>query len=197
MHYSYKPILPQTFMPNNKQPIEGKKVSESKTVMTEMVMPNDTNPLGNLMGGNLMHWMDVVAAICAGRHCETYVVTASVDHVSFTRPINNGDVVTLEASVTRAFSTSVEIFVEVFTSNIKGKHSQRSNHAYFTFVGIDEERNPCPIPAVLPLSEEEQKRYESAARRRELRLVLSGRMKPEDATDIRALFEGIGKKNSQ
>jgi acyl-CoA hydrolase len=97
-----------------------KKVSESTTTMTEMVMPNDTNPLHNLMGGNLMRWMDIAAGICAGKHCESYVVTASVDHVSFQRPIPSGDVVTLKASVTRAFRTSVEVYVEVFADDMKG-----------------------------------------------------------------------------
>lgn len=91
--------------------LKPKKVADSKAVMTEMVMPNDTNPMGNLMGGNLLRWMDIASGICAGRHCERHVVTASVDHVSFQKPISNGDVVTLEATVTRAFRTSVEIYM--------------------------------------------------------------------------------------
>ncbi len=88
--------------------------------MTELIMPNDTNPMGNLMGGYLMRWMDIASAICAGRHCEAQVVTAAVDHISFQNPIRLGDVITLEASVTRAFNTSVEVYVEVFASDIKG-----------------------------------------------------------------------------
>ena len=107
-----------------------KKVSESHTTMTQMVMPNDTNPMGNLMGGNLLRWMDIASAICAGKHCEAHVVTASVDHVSFEKPIRMGEIVTLEASVTRAFRTSVEIIVEVFAANIKGHEPRRCNHAY-------------------------------------------------------------------
>lgn len=171
---------------------KGKKVSDSLTVMTEMVMPNDTNPLGNLMGGNLMRWMDIVASICAGKHCEAHVVTASVDHVSFHRPIPLGDVVTLNARVTRAFNTSVEVFVEVFAANMKGGDPRKCNHAYFTFVGIDDEtKKPCEVPPVIPLTNEEQQLYESAIRRREVRLVLSGRMKPKDASEIRAFFEKI------
>lgn len=166
-----------------------KKVSESATTMTEMVMPNDTNPLHNLMGGNLMRWMDVVASIAAGKHCEAHVVTASVDHVSFHKPIASGDIVTLQARVTRAFNTSVEIFVEVFAADIKGGNPRKCNHAYFTFVAIeDETRKPKPVPHVIALTGEEEKLYESAARRREVRLVLSGRMKPEEASELRALF---------
>lgn len=172
--------------------LKPKKVNESKTIMTEMVMPNDTNPMGNLMGGNLLRWMDIIGGICAGKHCERHVVTASVDNVSFTKPIRVGDVVTLEATVTRAFRTSVEIYVEVFASDIKGGNSRRSNHAYYTFVGLDEENGkPIPVPAVIPLTEIEQQRFEGAQRRREVRLILSGRMKPEDATDLKALFQAV------
>lgn len=168
--------------------LKPKRVSESKTVMTEMVMPNDTNPMGNLMGGNLLRWMDIASGICAGKHCEAHVVTASVDHVSFQKPIRVGDVVSLEASVTRAFNSSVEIFVEVFASDIKGGNARRCNHAYYTFVGLDEEGHPVPAPPVLPLTEIEQQRYDSAPRRREVRLILGGRMKPEDAKEIKAYF---------
>lgn len=169
-----------------------KRVAESKTVMTEMIMPNDTNPMGNLMGGNLMRWMDVVAAICAGKHCEAHVVTAAVDHISFQNPIHTGDVITLEASVTRSFNTSVEVYVEVFANDIKGQNPRRCNHAYFTFVGLDDKKKtPVPVPPVLPLAHEEQQLYESAMRRREMRLVLAGRIKAKDATEIRKYFTDI------
>ncbi len=169
--------------------LRAKRVAESETIMTEMVMPNDTNPMGNLMGGNLMRWMDIVASICAGKHTESHVVTASVDHVSFQRAIKLGEIVTLRARVTRAFNTSVEVFVEVFTADIKGHNHRRCNHAYFTFVALDEKTlKPQPVPPLLPLTKEEQELYDSAIRRRELRLVLSGRMKPEQATEIRNLF---------
>ena len=120
------------------QTLPAKRVSDSKTVMTELIMPNDTNPMGNLMGGYLMRWMDIASAICAGKHCEAHVVTAAVDHISFQNPIGLGDVITLEASVTRAFSTSVEVFVEVFANNMKGQQPRRCNHAYFTFVALDD-----------------------------------------------------------
>jgi acyl-CoA hydrolase len=170
---------------------KSKRVSESRTVMTEMVMPNDTNPMGNLMGGNLLRWMDIASGICAGKHCEAHVVTASVDHVSFQKPIKVGDIVALEATVTRAFRTSVEIYVEVFANDIKGGNARRCNHAYYTFVGLADEGKPIPVPPVLPLTEIEQQRYDSAPRRREVRLILSGRIKPEEATEIRSLFEGM------
>ena len=157
-----------------------------------MVMPNDTNPLGNLMGGNLMRWMDVVASICAGKHCEAHVVTASVDHVSFHKPIPLGEIVTLNAKVTRAFNTSVEIYVEVFVSDIKGGNPRKSNHAYFTFVALDDAtKKPIKVPAVIPLTSEEEQLFESAARRREVRLVLGGRMKPTEATELKTYFESM------
>lgn len=169
-----------------------KKVSESRTVMTELIMPNDTNPMGNLMGGYLMRWMDIVCAICAGRHCEAHVVTAAVDHISFQNPIRLGDVITLEARVTRAFNTSVEVYVEVFANDMKGHHARRCNHAYFSFVALDEEkRDPIPVPPITPLSSEEQTLFEGAARRRELRLILSGRIKPKDATEVRKFFADL------
>lgn len=172
--------------------VSPKKVSESKAVMTEMVMPNDTNPMGNLMGGNLLRWMDIVSSICAGRHCEAHVVTASVDHVSFTKPIKMGEIVTLEATVTRAFNTSVEIYVEIFAADIKGHNNRRSNHAYYTFVALDGENGkPIEVPPVIPLTEIEQQRFDSAIRRRELRLILSGRMNAAQATELKLLFGSL------
>lgn len=175
-----------------KSELTPKRVSDSKTIMTELIMPNDTNPMGNLMGGYLMRWMDIVSAICAGKHCEAHVVTAAVDHISFQNPIRLGDVITLEASVTRAFNTSVEVYVEVFADDMKGQSPRRCNHAYFTFVALDDNKKlPIPVPPVLPLASEEQHLYESAARRREMRLILAGRIKPQDATEIRKLFADL------
>jgi len=154
--------------------------------MTEMVMPNDSNPLGNLMGGNLMRWMDIVASICAGKHCESHVVTASVDHVSFTYPIPIGAVVTLDAQVTRAFNSSVEISVQVYTADIKGLNNKRTNHAFLTFVALDETTmKPIPVPPIAPITQEENTYFEGAIRRRELRLILSGRMKASDALQLK------------
>lgn len=160
--------------------------------MTELVMPNDTNPLGNLMGGNLMRWMDIAGGICAGRHCEAFVVTASVDNVSFHLPIIVGEVVTITAQVTKAFTTSVEVFVEVFKANIKGGSPKKSNHAFFTFVALeDETHKPKPIPVVIPLSDAEETLFEAASRRREIRLILSGRIKPEQATEVKDFFSSM------
>lgn len=166
-----------------------KKVSESKSIMTEMIMPNDTNPLGNLMGGNLLRWMDVIGGICAGKHCEAHVVTASVGSVSFQQAIKLGDVITLDATVTRAFTTSVEVYVQVFAANIKGGNNRRCNDAYFSFVALEDDTyKPKKIPAVVPLTREEQELYAGAMRRREIRLIQGGRLKPEDAKHVKNYF---------
>jgi len=152
-------------------------------------MPNDTNPLGNLMGGNLIRWMDIAGGICAAKHSESHVVTASVDHVSFTSPIRVGDVITINAVVTRAFTTSVEVYVEVLAADITGGNSRQSNHAYLSFVALDAiTKQPCKVPPLRPVSSEEQKLHDGASRRRELRLILSGRMKPGDANEIKDFF---------
>jgi acyl-CoA hydrolase len=165
--------------------LKAKTVSESRAIMTEMIMPNDTNPIHNLMGGNLLKWMDVVAGICAGKHCERYVVTVSVDHVSFEKPIPLGDVITLECVVTRAFNTSCEVFVEVFSSNIKGKNTRRCNDAYFTFVALDDdEKRPVKVPPLLPVTDKEKKRYDDALRRRQIRLLFSGRLDKKEAKKL-------------
>ena len=167
-----------------------KLVMESATTMTELVMPGETNPLGNLMGGYLMKWMDIACGICAAKHSNAHAVTASVDHVSFQHPIYLGDVITINARVTRAFKTSVEIYVEVTASDVTGSNARKSNHAYFTFVALDKEKKkPIKIPAVKPLTSEEQKLYEGASRRRELRLILSGRIKASDAEEIKTYFQ--------
>jgi acyl-CoA hydrolase len=168
---------------------EGKLVAVSKTVMTELVMPNDANPMQNLMGGYLMRWMDIACAICAARHCESQVATASVDHISFHEPIRVGDVITLTAQVTRAFNTSLEIYVEVSASGITGENPRQSNHAFFTFVAIDPQtQKPRNVPPVIPITAEEKKQYDIASRRRELRLILAGRLKPQDAMELRTFF---------
>ena len=172
--------------------MSGKPVSSSRTVMTELVMPNDTNPLGDLMGGNLMRWMDIAAGICAARHCEAHAVTASVDHVSFRRAIHLGNVLTITANVTRAFNTSVEVFIKVTTGNVTQNETHVSNHAYMTFVALDPyTHKPKSAPSVIPESEHEKKLYEGATRRRELRLMLAGRMEAKDAVEIKAMFSEI------
>lgn len=144
------------------------------------------------MGGNLMRWMDIAGGICGARHCGAHVVTASVDNVSFTKPIHLGDVITIKASVTRAFNTSVEIYLEVFTTSSFGADLEKSNHAYMTFVALDSRTSrPRRVPQVIPETDEEKALFDSAARRREVRLVLAGRIRPEDATDLKALFKEL------
>jgi len=168
---------------------EARPASYSRTTMTELIMPNDTNPLGSLMGGNLMRWMDIAGSICCARHCGAHVVTASVDSVSFSKPIRLGDVITIKASVTRAFHTSVEVYLEVFTTSAFGADLKKSNHAYMTFVALDSRTSrPRKVPQVIPETPEEKVLFDGAGRRREVRLVLAGRIKPEEATEIKALF---------
>ena len=172
--------------------IKGKTVAESKTVFTQLIMPNDTNPLGNLMGGNLMRWMDIAGGICAGRHTNNNVVTVSVDNVSFKEAIKVGDVITINANVTRAFNTSVEVFLEVFTTSLSSNIPKKSNNAYFTFVALDSKTlKPTKVNPVVPLTEDEVKRYEGALRRRDLRLILAGKMDPKDAMDLRQFFRDL------
>ena len=169
--------------------IPSKPVSASRTVMTELVMPNDTNPLGDLMGGNLMRWMDIAGGICAARHCEAHVVTASVDHVSFKRPIKVGDVITITATVTRAFNTSLEIYLKVKTGKVTQNDMDTSNSAFMTFVALDPyTHEPKQVPELEPETESQKTLYEGAERRRELRLILSGRLKAKDATGLKAYF---------
>ena len=166
-----------------------KHVKDSEVIMTEMVLPNDTNTLNNLMGGKLMHWMDVVAAISAQRHSNSVVVTASVDNISFKNPIALGNVVTLKAQVTRAFNTSMEVYIEVFAEDIPANKKYSSHKAFFTFVAVDEEGLPVKVPELKPISVQEMEFYKGALRRRQLRLVLAKRMNPQDATELKSLFD--------
>ncbi len=166
-----------------------KSPRESYVSMTELVLPNDTNTLNNLMGGRLMHWMDVVSAIAGQKHCNSIVVTASVDNISFRSPIQLGNVVTLRAKATRAFNSSVEIRIDVDAENIPEGKKVASNSAYFTFVAVDKNGNPVEIPEVVPETEEEIELYNGALRRRQLRLILSGRMKPQDANELKSIFD--------
>lgn len=170
-------------------PKKTKKASESFVTMTELVLPNDTNTLNNLMGGRLMHWMDIVAAISAQRHSNRIVVTASVDNISFTKPIALGNVVTLQAKVTRAFNSSMEVHIEVWAEDIPSGTKYMSNRAFFTFVAVDQGGRPIDIPEVEPETAEETDLYEGALRRRQLRLVLGKRMKPEEAHELKSIFK--------
>ena len=145
-------------------------VSDSQVVMTELVLPNDTNQLGNLLGGRLMHWIDIAAALAAMRHSHRVCVTASVDGMSFLAPIRLGDVVTLKASVNRVFRTSMEVGVRVETENPRDRTHAHANTAYLTFVGLDDAGHPQPSPPVLPRTDDERRRYEAAELRRQIRL---------------------------
>jgi acyl-CoA hydrolase len=166
-----------------------KHPQESAISMTELVLPNDTNTLNNLMGGRLMHWMDIVSAIAGQKHSNRTVVTASVDNISFKHPIRLGNVVTLRAKVTRAFNTSMEIKIEVEAEDVPNEHKFESNAAYFTFVALDQDGQPTPVPEIEPQTEEEKLEYDGALRRRQLRLILAGRMKPSDANELKSIFE--------
>lgn len=170
-------------------PSKKKFAKESFTIMTEMVLPNDTNTLNNLMGGRLMHWMDIVSAIAAQKHSNRIVVTASVDNISFTKPISLGNVVTLQAKVTRTFNSSIEVFIDVWADDIPSGKKIKSNSAFFTFVAVDQMGKPIDVPKVVPETEEEKELYAGALRRRQLRLVLAKRMKPEEATELKSIFK--------
>lgn len=165
-----------------------KKPADSLTINTEMVLPNDTNHVGNLFGGKLLQWVDITAAIAAQRHCGRVVVTAAINHVSFDNPIKQNQVVTLEAKVSRAFTSSMEIYVDVFVENPVSGERTKCNEAILTFVAIDQNGAPLPVPALEPETELEKKRFDAALRRRQLSLILGGRMKPQDASELKALF---------
>ena len=157
--------------------------------MTEMVLPNDTNTLNNLMGGRLLHFMDIAAAIAAQKHSNRIVVTASVDNVSFAQPIRLGNIVTMQAQVTRSFNSSMEVFIDVWAEDIPAGIRVSTNSAFYTFVAVDQGGRPIEVPTVVPETDEEKDRYKSALRRRQLRLVLAGRMNPADATELREFLQ--------
>jgi acyl-CoA hydrolase len=168
--------------------MEAKRVSESYTVMNELVLPNDTNTFGNLMGGRLMYWMDIAAGIVAVRHSNVPCMTASVDNISFKTPIKLGNLVRIEAKITRAFNTSMEIHLKVWGEDSLHQYKYESNEAYFTFVALDPNNKPRPVAPVIPETEAEQDNYDAALRRRQLRLILGGKLKPDDASELKALF---------
>ncbi|NVK27009.1 MAG: acyl-CoA thioesterase [Flavobacteriia bacterium] len=165
-----------------------KTPSDSLTVMTEIVLPNDTNNLNNLFGGQLLSWMDRCAAIAAHRHCRRQVVTASVNNVSFNHAVPQGSIVTLEASVSRAFTSSMEVFVDVYIEDQRSGSRIMANEAIYTFVAVDQLGNPIEVPGIEPESENEKIRFEGALRRKQLALILGGKMKPEDAHELKKIF---------
>jgi acyl-CoA hydrolase len=157
-------------------PTPGRPVSASRTEMIEIVLPQDANFLGNILGGRVMHLIDIAGAIAAHRHCHRQVVTASVDHLDFLNPILVGELIVLEAQVNRAFHTSVEVGVEVFSENYSKGERKHTTTAFLTFVALDESGNPCPVPPVIPKTQEERRRYRGAGERRKARLAV--RAKP-------------------
>src|ERR1700750_181533 len=155
--------------------LKTKSARDSSVIMTELVLPNDTNVFGNLMGGRLMYWMDIAAALAAAKHCNAPVVTASVDNISFEAPIRLGNAVHIEAKVSRAFNTSMEVHLSVWGEDLTQQFKYKSNEAYYTFVALDPHRKPKTVPQLVPETEEEQKLFDGALRRRQLRLILGGK----------------------
>jgi len=162
-----------------------KTVSRSRCVMTEIVLPNDTNGLGNMMGGRLMYLMDKCAAISAQRHANCVCVTAAVDSVEFQGPIRQNEVVILEGWVNRAFRTSMEVELHVFAEDPRAQTRRQCNRAFFTFVALGPDGRPVPVAPIHPETDDERERYEHAAKRREVRLFFAGRLKLENAEHIK------------
>ncbi len=168
--------------------MHAKKPSDTFVLMSELVLPNDTNTLGNLMGGRLMHWMDIAAAIASQKHCNCPCVTVSVDNVSFSNPIKLGNVLTIEAKLTRAFNSSMEVYLRCYGEDLSAQYKYLTNEAYMTFVALDPNGRPRQVPDLIPENDVERKMYDGALRRRQLRLILAGKMKPEEAGELKALF---------
>lgn len=169
--------------------MKAKTPEQTKTIMTELVLPNDTNTINNLRGGKILHWMDIASAIAAGKHAEAVVVTVTVDQVSFKNPIKIGDVVTITAKVTRSFTSSIEVSIDVWAENLPTQERYHCNTAYYTFVALDSNGKSKKVAEVLPETKDEKEKHHSALRRRELRLILAGRIKPKDASELKKLFE--------
>ena len=154
---------------NGDDPLLPRSVSDSQSEMTEIVLPNDANPLGALLGGRLMHWIDMAGALAAHRHSRNYVVTASIDHMDFLVPVHIGDLVILRSSVNRVFQTSMEVGVKVWVENYIHDDCQHVSSAYLTFVAVDGGGRHISVPAVIPESDEQRRRYDDAGKRREIR----------------------------
>lgn len=148
---------------------KSKSPKDSETIMTEVVCPNDTNPMGILQGGKLVQWMDIASAVCAQNHAEYICVTASIDSVTFKTPAKVGDIITIKAKITRSFNSSMEIFVQAWSKKVLSQKAYLINEAYFTFVAIDDYGNPCQVRAIHPRTLEEKKQYIAAEKRKKLR----------------------------
>ncbi|QNJ97444.1 acyl-CoA thioesterase [Constantimarinum furrinae] len=169
--------------------MDSKTPSASRTVITDLVLPSETNPIGNMFGGELLARMDRAASIAARRHSRRIVVTASVNHVAFNKMIPLGSVVTVEAHVSRSFKSSMEVYMDVWIEDRESGLKSKANEAIYTFVAVDEMGTPVPVPPLTPETTLEKERFVAALRRKQLSLVLAGKMKPEEATELKALFE--------
>ncbi|WP_452230630.1 MULTISPECIES: acyl-CoA thioesterase [unclassified Lacinutrix] len=165
-----------------------KTPKQSKTIMTDLVLPSETNPINNLFGGELLARMDRAASIAARRHSRRIVVTASVNHVAFNRAVPLGSVVTIEAKVSRAFKSSMEVYMDVWIEDRESGDKTKANEAIYTFVAVDETGRPVRVDDINPETDLEKERFEGALRRKQLSLVLAGKMKPNEATELKALF---------
>lgn len=169
--------------------MQAKTPEQSKTIMTDLVLPSETNPINNLFGGELLARMDRAASIAARRHSRRIVVTASVNHVAFNRSVPLGSVVTIEAKVSRSFKSSMEVFMDVWIEDRESGSRAKANEAIYTFVAVDESGRPVQVPELTPETDLEKARFEAALRRKQLSLVLAGKMKPNEATELKALFQ--------
>lgn len=169
--------------------MKSKSPSDSRTIMTTIVLTNETNTYNNMFGGDLLALMDRACAIAAQRHAEARVVTASVNHVSFSLPIPLGSTVEVIAKVSRAFGSSMEIFADIWVENPLNQTKIKSNEGIYTFVALDENMKPQKVPELIPETEEEIFRYKGAKQRRELSLLLSGRLKPSEAYELKKLLK--------
>lgn len=169
--------------------MKSKTPSESRTVTTDLILPSETNHLNHLFGGALLAKMDRAAYITARRHSRRIAVTASVNHVAFNTAIPLGSVVTIEANVSRAFTTSMEVFIDVFIEDRISGERTKANEAIYTFVAVDDTMSPVKVPEITPETELEKSRYEAALRRKQLSLVLAGKMKPQEAVELKSIFE--------
>ena len=169
--------------------MQSRTASQSKTIVTDLVLPSETNPINNLFGGELLSRMDRAASISARRHSRRIVVTASVNHVAFNRAIPLGSVVMIEAKVSRAFSSSMEVYMDVWIEDRESGERVKANEAIYTFVAVDETGRPIRVPELVPETELEKQRFDAALRRKQLSLLLAGKIKPDDATELKALFE--------
>ena len=168
--------------------MRSKNPKESLTILTDMVLPGETNALNNLFGGELLARMDRACSIAAQRHSKRIVVTASVNHVAFNKAVPVGSIVIIEAKVSRSFTSSMEIYADVWIEDRESGQKTKVNEGIYTFVAVDMTGTPIKVPSILPETELEKERYEGALRRKQLSLVLSGKMKPEDAIELKALF---------